>query len=826
LEYLSTALEVRRREGHEPIFSLDPVDATDKNSMQEKVFVPEWLAGTSAGDVLFQADYHLKELSMGEYDQPVVGMKSCFDYSEMDGKDFQEWSAREWFLVRKAEVQVTDSNILLPCVKMGVEAREQVIGGQGFQDKQITRTDHPMVKYAEAFTKNFDLIAERKSVVYHLRELAKASVLAKHLLDANVSLDESWFHLRREIELAYCLEVPQLWNERLYNKVQLKEGTIVRDREQKNSRMHGVFGGVAFGLDKFNLSASVARTTPLAAAAGRLSVTSAIKPPAMPTPSISQMGQAPLAASVSAAKFNLATSVARQAPMPERLGAAAPVAAATPLAASVSTGMLPVPARAAPSLATSISLQAPAMASVAPGKPTLAAASLDKFDLAASAARAAIPVLTRPTLATTVAREASIPMGMPQQRVTFGLSRRAALAPISAITSMATGAAFVPPAAAAVSAAAPSGAVTRAVVAPRPLDAEAAPRLQGVDLRLDTFDLSSTKRVSLEAQEGSWSCEAKSLDQCVSMGDAFWSCLESDTDRFAEDDRDLLKAIFNPGLSDRRCEGDLFTPPDAGYANVTKLRALVKEEEKVRQRRKELFFSKDFVMEAPGPLFPASWAPSVEIGHAPTARQLCERTEYTGTAAAVLQQVLKSSIPVFDRMTEEGLRFLIYQLGSLEVRTTQDADGEETIGSVFAICSPRSPKAKKLGSLSCTQAKEKIIRATEYVERMCDQSSNMPSFSCHYYVVFETEQGRKILLEHNSKEAKWDDAPVELEDRNSLAKVIRTVDRCAGVTVGDMKTHYTSVADYMGQAGKSSCSTRKRFAKTMFNRSTTSNKQR
>merc|ERR1719506_3068561 len=181
LEDLSTALEVRRREGCEPVFTLDPMNPDATHSMQKKVFVPEWLAGTSVGEVLFQADYHLKELSMGEYEQPVVGMKSCFDYSEMDSKDFKEWSAREWFLVRKAEVQVSDSSVLIPCVKMGVEAREQVLGAQGLQDKQICRPDHPMLKYAEAFTKNFDLIAERKSVIYHLRELAKSSVLAKHL---------------------------------------------------------------------------------------------------------------------------------------------------------------------------------------------------------------------------------------------------------------------------------------------------------------------------------------------------------------------------------------------------------------------------------------------------------------------------------------------------------------------------------------------------------------------------------------------------------------------------------------------------------------------
>merc|ERR1719174_3151348 len=33
LEYLSTALQVRRREGQEPVFSLDPLSA-DKNAMQ------------------------------------------------------------------------------------------------------------------------------------------------------------------------------------------------------------------------------------------------------------------------------------------------------------------------------------------------------------------------------------------------------------------------------------------------------------------------------------------------------------------------------------------------------------------------------------------------------------------------------------------------------------------------------------------------------------------------------------------------------------------------------------------------------------------------
>merc|ERR550532_964349 len=116
-------------------------------------------------------------------------MKSMFDYSEAED-DSHAWNAREWFTVTKAEVYKSSDNVLIPHVEMSVEAREQIEGPNGLEDAKSTRPDHPMVKYAEDFTRNFDLIAERKSVVYHLRELAKASVLAKFLLDTQVTLDE------------------------------------------------------------------------------------------------------------------------------------------------------------------------------------------------------------------------------------------------------------------------------------------------------------------------------------------------------------------------------------------------------------------------------------------------------------------------------------------------------------------------------------------------------------------------------------------------------------------------------------------------------------
>jgi hypothetical protein len=54
-------------------------------------------------------------------------------------------------------------------------------------------------KFADAFTRNFDLVAERKSVVFHLRELAKASVMAKYLVDSNIRVSSSWYQLADEM---------------------------------------------------------------------------------------------------------------------------------------------------------------------------------------------------------------------------------------------------------------------------------------------------------------------------------------------------------------------------------------------------------------------------------------------------------------------------------------------------------------------------------------------------------------------------------------------------------------------------------------------------
>lgn len=364
-----------------------------------------------------------------------------------------------------------------------------------------------------------------------------------------------------------------------------------------------------------------------------------------------------------------------------------------------------------------------------------------------------------------------------------------------------------------------------------------APTLQGVDLRLDNFDLSTAKRVSYEANAGSWASDVRPLDEVMALGDSFFCSLDNQSKNvFHDEDHTLLKNIFNPSLSDRRSEGDLFCPPDASHSYVTKLRDLVKAEDTVRQLRKEQFFSKAFVTTEPGAVFPPSWTSSLKVargtvlvGNTTTSRcrsALTSRPEYMGHAVELLESVLRTSAPVFDKATEEGMHFRIYRLGSIEVRTTQEMGSEEVVGAVFSIRSPTSTSGKQESQKEAIPAEERIVHATEFVERAFVDSGKLSAHR-RYYLVLETANGHMILTERlPNGRVTWEENPEELEDRNSLAKVTRASACQPGVVVQDLKTYQSTVAKGASQAGVASPSVCKRFARSAYARAVGSQVQR
>jgi len=231
---------------------------------------------------------------------------------------------------------------------------------------------------------------------------------------------------------------------------------------------------------------------------------------------------------------------------------------------------------------------------------------------------------------------------------------------------------------------------------------------RGVDLNLNQFSLDAAQTI----EEGRCLIEPQSKLVVASMIDSFWSCIADGTEAvFEEQDLALLKSIFNPHLSDRRSEGERFVPPDTSVAYVDKLRKLVKEEKEATQKRIEHFLSKDFVADGPGPLFPSSWTPTLQIaigksGEPAHARcgSLQPRMDYLAEA----KYVLNSVAPAFHKKTEDGTSFRIYRVGSLEVRTTQEHDGEESVGIVFSL-HDQLPRSKR-GTVRCVEGARRLSR--------------------------------------------------------------------------------------------------------------------
>lgn len=341
------------------------------------------------------------------------------------------------------------------------------------------------------------------------------------------------------------------------------------------------------------------------------------------------------------------------------------------------------------------------------------------------------------------------------------------------------------------------------------------PQMKGVDLRLDRFDLTEVKKVQMEAPAG--------LEKCLALGDAFWSGLKEDSAVFKADDKDLLKDIFCESLSDRRLDGDKFVPPDASHSYVSRLRGLIKEEGAVRRRRIEHFLSEGFVMGSPGSIFPSSWTPAFEIARGRTPVRLPEgraqetlhrRRDYEKEAALV-HEVLKSAPAVFDKSSEDGLRFRIYRIGSLEFRTTQELGGDEKIGVVFSIHTPlQDSKQGKIRKTKTIGDHERVTKVTEYVEKAFSGlvGAGESTFYHRYYLVLETEMENKVLTEllANGKVV-WVDNE-DFEVRNSLAKATYSVESNNGATVAEMKAFMRKATEDVAKEGisKASC---KRYVK-------------
>lgn len=206
-------------------------------------------------------------------------------------------------------------------------------------------------------------------------------------------------------------------------------------------------------------------------------------------------------------------------------------------------------------------------------------------------------------------------------------------------------------------------------------------------------------------------------------------------------------------------------------------------------------------MEAPGREFPPSWTSAYELSRGegettlresfgsvqPT--QLEPAPDYKAHSWVFEQFVLKTATPIFDKTTEEGARFRIYRLGSIEVRTLQVDEAEEKVVNVWSIRS--SNHANPSMKSDQVADDEKIVKITHFVERIPTDTSRTEDKTIpghRFYVVVETAAGNVIVTEKLDDTVTFQINPKDVEDRNSLAKTICSED-CAdrSISVLDLK---------------------------------------
>jgi len=229
LPYLAVVLQVLRDTGREPRFSLDPKDSHDLGGpILVKRFEPSWLAGTVVGEVLFQADYALKQLCFGDLRLP--GIPSVFD-GELGGGQ-EAIASRQWFTMKRVGVSLSPDGAVIPHVELGVEARRLQPGPRGYEDAPQTDPNDPTVRQAAIVTARFPEIAAQVPVAGELMQLARATVLAVYLLKRGCQLNDAVLRSYRPLkvpeEARYPLEIPVLVKDRSRSLVAAKQSDLAR----------------------------------------------------------------------------------------------------------------------------------------------------------------------------------------------------------------------------------------------------------------------------------------------------------------------------------------------------------------------------------------------------------------------------------------------------------------------------------------------------------------------------------------------------------------------------------------------------------------------
>jgi RHS repeat-associated protein len=211
-------------EPDEPTFSLDPADPTNPTGPWLKaVYMPRLLAGTHMGDVMFNADWVLKQYTfgviadnkgniLGKRVSSVPGYKSYMEIVTENPSAVRqsEVYSRFWILPLEMKIARKGNTIVFVRSTMQVQTRRMEFTGSGLADS-ADKSDQCAERFAEHFTFYYDKFAQEAPVLEEVREAAKVVAIVKWLKEQGLGVNDfaiDWGKIPKQDD--YIQRVPSL----------------------------------------------------------------------------------------------------------------------------------------------------------------------------------------------------------------------------------------------------------------------------------------------------------------------------------------------------------------------------------------------------------------------------------------------------------------------------------------------------------------------------------------------------------------------------------------------------------------------------------------
>ncbi|CAD8099758.1 unnamed protein product [Paramecium sonneborni] len=180
-------------------FSLEPEenDQEMNQPFQQKIYFPQYLEGTTVGEVLYQADFLLKQMSLGiEVLQREPLQTRPFEYGNLDIQPLYkldpEYFARLFLKIGKLKLNIIEDKhnhihkLVIEKIDMAVDAK---VVNEQLQDEVIQDENNGAYRFAKQFAKIYDSIGEKYPVLFRLRQVLMANYLAKYMFEKGIPMN-------------------------------------------------------------------------------------------------------------------------------------------------------------------------------------------------------------------------------------------------------------------------------------------------------------------------------------------------------------------------------------------------------------------------------------------------------------------------------------------------------------------------------------------------------------------------------------------------------------------------------------------------------------